>query len=416
MIKIFPELSFTPHCPYCGSLLRHAALIWQGMHICSDCICQSCGKEFLCDLPSNQATVTPYIFDKVRGEHLAFETTDGKISQYDNTWSGSMNFFTEIFNQIINYPQNEQIPVKIERFKDSRKAIVLNTLDYLYGHSSPFLFNAERHLRRNPDLGLVLIIQPWLRWLVPEGVAEVWTAQLPVSKGRMYFPELSKSICKELERFEEVWLSPADTQPTDFDISRFTKIPRHDFDRRDFRITFIWREDIRRMWYKDTLPAKVLRKIGFISTLRAWQLLKVRRLFTLLRERLPEARFTIAGLGTYGTFLSWVDDCRIDKFDEDIERVQCRIFSESRLVIGVLGSSMILPSAHAGMAVSLIPRPMRGNFAQDLIFNEHDDRLAVFQKRILPIEVSIREIADICEQMVHFRNGFMKRMVIPFTL
>lgn len=416
MIALRPSLSFVPYCPYCGKSLIHKHLLWQGLHVCTDCICQSCEKEYFCDLPCNQATITPYIFDKFRKEHLAFAIRENKIIQYDNRWSNSENFFTGIFTEILNNPQVDSIPIKIERFKDARKVVVLNTLDYLYGHSSLFLFNAEHHLKSNPDLGLVLIIQPWLRWLVPEGVTEVWTAQLPVSKGRMYFPDLSKRICKELERFEEVRLSPANVQPTEFDISRFTRVPRHDFDRSDFRITFIWREDIRRMWYHNNVLTKALRKIGFTNTLRSWQLMKVRRLFAHLRVKIPEARLTVAGLGTYGTFPSWIDDNRINKFDEDSERVQCRIFSESRLVIGMHGSSMICPSGHAGMSISLMPRKRWGNFAQDLLFNERDDRMVVFQKRILPSDISIRELADICENMICFRSEFIKRMVTPFTL
>jgi len=37
---------------------------------------------------------------------------------------------------------------------------------------------------------------------------------------------------------------------------------------------------------------------------------------------------------------------------------------------------MLLPSAHAGMTVSLMPSKRWGNFAEDILFTEKDVRLA----------------------------------------
>lgn len=417
MIPLIPKLQFQVECPYCEASLKNTRLIWQGMHICTDATCSRCHREFLCDLSSNQATVTPYMFDKKKEEFLPLKLTPGDdgIFKAHKTWTKSENFFTSIFREIKNNPQNDTVDFKIERFIETKKVIILNTLDYIYGHSSLFLFNAETHLKCNSDYGLILIIQSFLRWLVPDEVAEVWIFDLPMNAGRKYFPDISNTINKELQRFQEVLLSRAEVQPVHFDISRFTRIPCHDFADDDFRITFVWRQDARRMWQKEVFLAKVLRKLGFLNLLRFWQIQKIKKLFRLLLRKLPEARLTVAGLGRFGTFPEWIEDCRISKFDEENERRLCEIYSESRLVVGVHGSSMILPSAQAGMTISLMPQKRWGNFAQDLVFSENDDRLALYQKRILPIELSVGELADICEHMIRFRNGFMVRMVFPFT-
>ena len=417
MILLIPKLQFQVECPYCQLPLKNRGLIWQGMHICTDTTCSRCHREFLCDLPSNQATVTPYLFDKAREEFMPLKLTPGDdgIFRAHEAWTKSENFFTSIFREIKNNPQNDTVDFKVERFKETKKVIVLNTLNYIYGHSSLALFNVEAHLKSNPDYGLILIIQPFLRWLVPDGVAEVWIFDLTMNAGRKYFPDISNMINRELQRFQEVLLSRAEVLPVDFDISRFTRIPCHDFAAADFRITFVWRQDVRRMWHNEVFFTKVLRKLGFSKLLRFWQIQKIEKLFRLLLRKLPEARLTVAGVGRFGTFPEWIEDCRINKFDEENERRLCEIYSESRLVVGVHGSSMILPSAQAGMTISLMPQKRWGNFAQDMVFNESNDRLALYQKRILPIEISVGEIADICEHMIRFRNDFMVRMVFPFT-
>ena len=416
MIPIIPKLQFQIECPYCKTPLNNKNLIWQGMHICTDATCLHCHKEFLCDLPSNQATVTPYLFDKLREEFIPIELATSNDRQFKThgSWTKEENFFTGIFKEIKNNPQKKTIDFKIKRFIDKKKVIILNTLDYIYGHSSLFLFNAEMHLKHNPDYGLILIIQPFLLWLVPEGVAEVWVFDLPMKTGMKYFPNISSTINKELHRFQEVLLSRAEVQPVHFDISRFTRIPHHNFTNEDFRITIVWRQDTRRMWLNEKFLTKVTRKLGFSNLLRFWQRQKILKLLRLLHKKIPEARLTVAGLGQFGSFPLWIEDCRISKFDEENERKLCKIYAESQLIVGVHGSSLILPSAQAGMTICLMPKKRWGNFAQDLVFIENDDRLSLYQKRILPIETSVYELADICEHMIRFRNSFLVRMVLPF--
>ena len=188
----------------------------------------------------------------------------------------------------------------------------------------------------------------------------------------------------------------------------------HDFSRQEFRITYIWREDPGRMWHSRSMLPRALCKARLADAVRWWQLLRVKSLFGRLRRLVPEATYTVAGLGSFGTFPDWIEDVRVKKFDASTERKLCQTYSESRLVIGPHGSNMILPSAQAGMAVSLMPQKRWGCFAQDLLFSEYDDRMALFQKRIVPITVDLGDLADMCENMVHFRDGFIKRMVTPF--
>jgi len=403
LTPIYPNIKFDILCPYCRTnVLKNNRVIWQGIHIVSDSSCPNCEQEYLCDLPAGQGLITPYVLNK----------KTGTIFENKNSYG---NWFTTSLKQIIKSPRKEPINFQVEKFKNIKKVIILNSLDFIHGHCIARLFNAEEYLVSGSDYGLILIIQPFLRWMVPIGVAEIWTVSLPMRDALNYYSYINKNINEEMARFDEVLLSSAYIFPDGLDISKFTRISIHDHNSDQFRITFIWREDVRRLWHKRSLLTRGLKKLAMRNLLRFWQILKIKYLFKQLKNKFPNAKFTIAGFGRFGRFPQWIEDHRVNKFNESNERRLCKIYSQSRIVIGVHGSSMILPSVHAGMVISLMPQKRWGNFAQDLVFNENNDRKALFQKRILPIEITIKELVDICEHMLSARGGYLSRMIEPFT-
>ena len=119
---------------------------------------------------------------------------------------------------------------------------------------------------------------------------------------------------------------------------------------------------------------------------------KICRLFAKARKSLPNATFTVAGQGREFAFPSWVDDRRTARFDPESEIAACRVYSESRIVIGVHGSNMLLPSAHAGMSIDLMPADRWSNVAQDILYSPDefggDPRMASFRHRYVPVETS----------------------------
>lgn len=397
---IVPKIIFNICCPKCQTtILKHFGIIWQGIHICTDSLCPSCEQEYLCDLPAGQGLVTPYVLNKKTGDIVNNDPD---------------NWFTTSLKQIIKSPKDESISLKVEKFKEYKKVVVLNTLDFIYGHCIARLFNAGEYLESGSDYGLIVIIQPALRWLVPEGVAEIWTVSLPLNEAMNYFSQLNLTINNEISRFNEASLSSAYIYPNGLNITRFTRIPVHDFKAKQFRITYIWREDARRLWHKRTLLTRGMKKMSMVSLIQFWQFIKVVYLFRQMKKKIPDAKYSVVGLGKLGKFPSWIADHRIKAFNESTESKLCDIYSQSRIIIGVVGSHMILPSAHAGMVIDLMPQKWWGALSQDLIYQENDVRIAVFQKRILPIEVSIKELVDICEHMLSFRKGYLKRMIEPF--
>lgn len=379
MIEIKPSLQHHSTCPYCQADLKPDRILWQGMHICVNSECLSCNKTIIENLRVGHNVTRSCQIDLEKG--AVWNSRDQK------SWLG------EPLLQSLKNPQPEKIKIIKEVFKECKRVIILNCIDYLYGHCLLKLLNAQRHLDYHSEYGLVVIIPKFLRWMIPEGVAEIWTVDISLPNARYYYPSFNQFISKELERFDEVYLSKAHSHPSHFDISRFTGVPKHNFEREDFRITFIWRED--RLW-TNFLLFKISRRlsIGMPNPALWLQNWKVRRLLGKIRDKFPSAKFAVVGMGKKTRFPAWIEDLRVDKFDEKVEKEMCQVYSSSRLVIGIHGSNMLLPSAHAGMIIDLMPPKRWANLAQDILYQESDPRIAALRYRYVPFTTSITQLAE----------------------
>ena len=393
MIEIKPNIEHRSHCPYSGKVLKPVKVLWQGTHVCV--VSESPdGGEIIEELRIGHAAKTPYQIDLAKKAIFS----DDKYAE--------ILLAKPLLNSLQN-PQTEQLEIFQEIFKSYQRVIILNCVDYLYGHSLLKLLNAQRHLESNPDLGLIVIVQKFLRWMVPDGVAEVWTVPISLKNGQDYYPSFAEFVEKQSQRFEEIYLSEAYSHPSRFDITKFTRVPKHSFDDREkVQITFIWRED--RLLVNSFL-FRVLRKLKLLQIALAIQNWKVQQLFERIRSKLPEAKFVVAGLGTKTKFPKWIEDCRVERFNETTEKETCQIYSESRLVIGLHGSNMLLPSGLAGMTLDLIENRW-GNFAQDVLYQEKNPRLASFRYRYLPSQVSLDILANIATQMIQSQFDFYFHM------
>ncbi len=393
MIEIKPNLQHRSHCPYSGKVVKPVKVLWQGTHVCV--VSESPdGGEIIEELRIGHAAKTPYQIDLAK-----------RVIFSDDQYAEEL-LAKPLLNSLQN-PQPEQLEISQEIFKSCQRVIILNCIDYLYGHSLLKLLNAQRHLESNPDFGLIVIVQSFLRWMVPDGVAEVWTVPISLKNGQDYYPSFAEFVEKQSQRFEEIYVSEAYSHPSRFDITKFTRVPRHSFDDREkVQITFIWRED--RLLVNSFL-FRVLRKLKLLEIGLAIQNGKVQHLFEKIRSKLPEAKFAVAGLGKKTQFPKWIEDFRVERFNEKTEKETCQIYSKSRLVIGLHGSNMLLPSALAGMTMDLIENRW-GNFAQDVLYQEKNPRLASFRYRYLPSQTSADILANIAAQMIQTQSDFYFHM------
>ena len=403
MIQIKPYLSVKSCCE-CGGDLEFSELLWQGLHVCEKSVCTSCKQTRIASLPVNQSVLEQYFYYP---ESRKLTGSDGNTAK--------ANWFSSRLIAISD-PIVKSVNIEIEILNKHDEVIVVNTLDYIYGHSLLFLLNLQRIIKAEKKPGIIVLVQPMLKWLIPrQSVAEIWTVNLGFKEFNNYYARLSERINTELGRFSKVWLSRGHPIPSNenIEMERFTGIKPFDFgDPGSPRITFIWREDPDRLWIRNIFILKVFKKLGLSGILLPIHRYRVSRFMRLMRKKLgTEYRYTVAGLGRYGSIPSFADDKRILSFNEEIERSLCRVYSESILVIGVHGSAMLLPSAHAGMAISMMPSRRWGNFAEDILFSEDDVRLASFQRRIIPLNLNILDVLDIAVDMITGREYFIKKFI-----
>ncbi|MBD1827656.1 hypothetical protein H6F71_09430 [Microcoleus sp. FACHB-61] len=393
MIEIKPNIQQRSNCPYCETELNPKSVLWQGIHIVLDSKCEGCGSEIIDDLRVGHGVKNYIQVNLIKGEVFAADT-------YKKEWLGQ-----PLLNSLQN-PQPEKLEIVKEIFKPCNRVIILNCIDHLYGHSLLKLLNAQRHLECNSDYGLVVIVPKFLRWMVPDEVAEIWTVPISLKNGQNYYPSFAEFVEEETKRFDKIYVSEAHSHPSQFDITRFTRVPKHNFENKEIKITFIWRED---RLLVNRLLFRVLRKIDRRAMSLPLQNLKIQQLFEKIKLQVPEAKFAVAGLGTKTKFPEWIEDYRVDSFNEKIEKEICHLYSESRLIIGLHGSNMLLPSAHAGMTIDLIDERW-GNFAQDILYQESDPRMATFRYRFLPYQTSNDTLAFIAAVMVMKWSKFKSQM------
>jgi hypothetical protein len=240
MFSLKPTLEIPPReCPNCRSTLAAQGFLINGMRNLAELRCENCEGEFYGDLPSGQGLFTPVLLDKNSGEVFGGENA---------------KWFADWLADAFRNKTSEKIGFETRKFSEAKdKIVVLNCLDVLYGHSLLKLLNAQFYLDKKSDFSLIVIIPPFLEWLLPDGICEAWIINLPLKRGTEWNDYLAEEINRRLEKFSEVHLSVAFSHPhsEDFDIERFSRVAPFSFenfgkDKPRPVVTFIWRED--RLW------------------------------------------------------------------------------------------------------------------------------------------------------------------------
>lgn len=393
MIQLHPIPNSIHKCPYCNLPLEVKGWYIPGMRNLADLRCPNCEKEFYGDLLSGHALYYPMLLEK----------NTGKV--YDNY---NVVWFSRWLHDSYVNRKNSLIEFKVEEFKPLKNVILLNCLDTLYGHSLLKLLNSQYYIDHRSDLDLIIIIPKFLRWMVPDGVAAIWTVDLPLNRGTEWNDWLASEIKKRVMPMNSCWLSVAFSHPhpKDYDITRFTKIDTFRKDQWDTStekpmITFIWRED--RCWdYRNNKSYVNLlkHKLFDIDISIEIQKLNIIDLAQDLKRVFPNIDFALIGLGNSGEFPSWIKDMRVQKIDEETERKWCERYAKSHITIGVHGSSMLLPSAHSGSIIDLMPEDRWGNVIQDLLLKDYDCRDLLFTVRLINLSISARELSHIAISML----------------
>lgn len=409
--RLHPVTDAEHVCPHCRARLKVEGWHVPGMRNLADLLCTSCGREFYGDLAAGQALYTPMLLEKASGE------------AHD---PHGVDWFAAWLRESYARRVDEPVPFDVrEEHAVTKPVVLLNCLDTLYGHSLLKLLNAQYYLDRRADVDLVVMVPSLLAWMVPDGAAQVWSVGLPLRRGTEWNDWLAREVRRRVEAFEEVSLSHAlsHPRPDEFDIERFTRVkpfPLEEWDARLERptVTFIWRDD--RPW-RDPVNTTQSNRLGRLGQLIASrtrpsdeQQERVSGLAETLRRDLPALDFAVAGLVDNegrGQLPGWVKDLRRTTLDDDAERVWCERYAASHLVVGVHGSNMLLPSAHAGGVVELIAPERWGNFTQDVLFRDDADcRETFFRYRFVDETTTPSAVAQLVNLIVTKRESFRHLM------
>jgi hypothetical protein len=407
MIRIKPTVDFEVACPECrSSETRHLGVKFESIHVLADCQCLSCGIKFYHVLPVGHTSA----------ENLCISKSSRKLYN-----AGSYpSWLVESVMKQLHHTRKENVAIKRIVKKKCKDVIILNTLDTLYGHTLLKLYNAVHHIDTQPEYGLIVIIPSSFLWLVPEGCAEVWTVDLKLSELAHGYDAIGNFISTELNNYQTVYLSKAYSHPdiSSVDVERFTRVKPFDlaqFSRKRPVITFILRED--RIWFKalaDFWIYRAGRKLKLDSSARQFLVRRqnklVKRTIECISRQVPNAIFNVVGLGTMGSFDGFANDLRTDKVTPETETNWCQAYAQSHVVVGVHGSNMLLPTAHAAGCVEILPQDRFGNMIQDISVR-YNSRLQLFFYRFADQFAKPQSVCSKVVAMIRDYDLYHKNMV-----
>lgn len=397
-LKPLPRAAYM--CPACGCDLVTESWEMPGMWCLAGLRCPDCREEFYGALAEGHGIFAPALIRR----------SDGSIAKLGQTpWT---KWFAVNLSNAYRSRKPEDLPLEIKTLRPLEgKPLLLNCLDPCFGHALPKLLSAQQYLDSYPEYSLIAIVPQALEWLVPDGVAAVWVARAPLGKLGGWFDAMQACVSELLASWPEVWLAsaPASVHSLKFDIARFTGVEQFDVCNpamsKEMKVTFVWRDDrllgvgrtaLARLWHRGL--ARLLPQVSRVLSLYL-QHRFVTKIAKAIRNEVPDADFAVAGMGsTRGRFREGILDLRSEDPDAATERLWCRRYAESHLVLGVHGSNMMLPSAHAGAVLTLISSDYRLLVPfSDTIFNEpgalHETMSIPLRYRMIPDSTDAATVA-----------------------
>lgn len=406
MIEIKPLIDNSRfHCPECKA--GNPAVLDIQLHsvyTLAECRCSHCRLEFYQTVPVGHCI----------NDSVSIRKADGRIS----TDNDPGFWVADVVRKAKRHARDRSVTIKKIVHEEKKEVIVLNTLDYIYGHVLLKLYNYQHHLKS--DVGLVVIVPRAFEWLAPAEASEIWVVDLGLSELAYEHPSLTKWFKNEFKRFDRIWLSMAYSHPdfTRVDVKSMTGIAPFNLDFFTSEIptiTFVLRED--RWWLRSKMEYWIYRFGRKFSWLRNFcngiinieQDQLVKRTIKDIRKQIPDARFFVTGIGENRGFGRLAMDSRTRSVNEEKELEWIRIYAHSHVVIGFHGSNMLMPTAFAAGCVEVLPSDRYPNFLQDISVRYNDRRQAFFY-RFADQYSSPKSVADKAVSMIRDYEAFNNNM------
>lgn len=333
MFEIHPDIASIYSCPQCGELLVISQFIINGIRSWVDASCERCERGYYIEMPTGTGLYYPTTIDKAR-----------RRNQYKG-----------------------EVRIEVERFTEHSQIVLVNCLDGCYGDCLLKLFNAQYYLDHCPHLGVVVLVPKPIAFFVPDGVAEVWTTNVPIRACGQWNVSLGEQVGELIREKKKVYLSVTypHAHPSYYDIDRFVKAGVSDLSKLGSPVVvFGYRAD--RTWGSD-------------------QHRNIQEMYNNLKRIFPEMSFVVIGLGQSGQFTDGILDKRVVSPNAEQEQYWIDLLRHTDCFVGVHGSNMIVGSGLAKFTIELLPQNRYGNFGQTIIArpNEKDWRTNLFRFRVL---------------------------------
>lgn len=413
MIKLHPDPYNNFRCPLCGIKLKLNSVVFPGMRVLANLLCENCKEEFFADFPIGHGIYYQFYYSKQSGEIYP---------------KSKLNWFSNCLKKTINSKENHNFhniyKCRIVRKKKlNNNMILLNCLDILYGHSFLKLLNAQYYIDNYSNFDLVIIVPKILTWIVPEKVQSVIEVDVPLDRGYIWMDEIDKLINNIILDYNKTFLSKTYCQPhyNNYNIQYYLGIEPYNLNNlkvgiKNPIITFICRED--RLLSDDNNLLKLFNKISDkfnLSILRKLLILEQRnriiKLYKLLKRRFDKIDFAVVGKGKTFSFPLPIKDLRLENIDEKDERKWCKRYSSSHLVVGIHGSNMLIPSSLSAATLELIPISRLGNFMQEILPRGIEIKDSLFRYRFLPLNCSSKVLIKTIESMIYDYPEYYKKMI-----
>jgi hypothetical protein len=407
LISIKPSVQKnTFPCPECSSEQTiEIDLLFQGIHVLANCTCLNCSKSFYHTLPIAHDLFFPISFS-VSGSKK-------KYPEEAKTWLAE-----PLIQSIINADCIEPV-IEKKVFNKHEHIIIINCLDFCYGHVFLKLANIPLYAEKFPEKGLVVIIPEKFEWLIPSSIAEVWVVKEKLSKINKWIKNIDPFIKTNIKNFQSVEIGSLNVHPesTTIDwekILRTKKFNLSEYNTLPPQITFIYRED--RLWLNNFFINnlwKFFKKIEAGNYVKYWflsyQNMSFARVANNIKRKNPSASFSLIGLGKKSFCPSILKDFRKNSLVESDELEWCAHYAKSHLIIGIHGSNMLIPTALAAGFIELLPEYKIQHITEDII-QRHTNRKAYYLGRFMDEYSSSKLIANHASKMIHNYTLFSRFM------
>ncbi len=401
MLSLHPQIERKgPYkCPSCGCQLSDAKdVFFQGQHVLADITCTCCDVEYYQTMPIGHGLPFPVSFTK--------DFQKSRYSEQVKAWRAQPLLDSMVSSEVF------QPPIEIIRNKNVEKIVWLNCLDACYGHAFQKLLDAQQYLEME-GWGLIVVVPEGFLWMIPEGVAEIWVVKAPLAALNQKITDFDAWVKKELDRFSETKIGTSPIQPDASKVAwtKFLKHPRFDlarFQKSPLLVTFVWRED--RFWHTNALEETLYlasKKFKCFGMCKGWfvarQMRHFSRLAQMLQKEKEKIQFAMVGLGASGRPHAMISDHRIPgNSTTGKETSWFPVLASSHVVVGVLGSSMLIPTALAASFVDMVPHHMLELMGED-IAQPYTDRKSQFLGRFLFGTPSVKQVT---KQVLSILNGY----------